>query len=591
LKGTDVSYTIEWGVTVPMRDGVLLNAVLYRPIDQENKPTPCILVRTPYTSDTFHEIVKGLPRRGFACLVVDVRGRSGSGGEFEPFMNERPDGYDCIEWIAAQAWCNGDVFMIGGSYGGMVQWYAATQRPPHLKAIVPTAPAILGLELPFHRGIFISYNIQWLTLTSLVTTKFNAFRDLDYWYETFKRAYLAHTPYADLDKNTINTSTKFQTWIEHQHLDSYWDATNISDKEFAEVDLPVLSISGLYDGALLGTIGYYRGHLAAAARAAEKHYLVIGPWDHAGTRTPVRKVGGLSFGPQALLDIETLHVAWYNWSVGKGPKPSFLKDKVAYYVAGLEEWRYASNVDDITVSKQRLFLQSRNGAARDVFASGRLTAEPAGDASISYTYDPLDTRPAEVLTGLDVDNYLSQQQTAVNLFGNGLVYHTPQLEEDRVLAGWPKAHLFVSLDVPDTDLFVGLYYIKPDGRSIVIGEDMLRTRYRTSLRKAELPTPGQIYEYEFYDFPFTSQLMLKYSRLRVVIRCPNSPYEQKNYNSGGDVMRESKQHARVATVTVHQTPPHASYIELPIGDRVAKMRLEEHETEGWFTERTATVIA
>jgi uncharacterized protein len=295
------------------------------------------------------------------------------------------------------------------------------------------------------------------------------------------------------------------------------------------------------------------------------------------------KVGGLSFGPQALLDIERLHVDWYNWSIGKGPKPSFLKDRVAYYVAGLEEWRYASTVDEIAVSTKKLFLGSHGGAARDVFASGRLEDEPSGDASVSYTYDPLETRPAEVLTRLDVDNYLSQQQTALNLFGNGLVYHTPPLEEERVLAGWPKAHLFVSIDVPDTDLFVGLYYIKPDGRSVTIGEDLLRTRYRTSLRTAALPEPGVVYEYVFYDFPFTSQLMVKYSRLRVVVRCPNSPYEQKNYNSGGDVMRESVGDARVATITVHQKPPHASYIELPIGDRVAKQRLEPGEAPGYFT--------
>lgn len=583
-----MSYTIEWGVRVPMRDDITLNAVVYHPSRDDRNPMPYILVRTPYSADTFHEIVKGLPKRGFGCVVVDVRGRSGSGGEFEPFMNERADGYDCIEWIAEQPWCDGDVFMLGGSYGGMVQWYAATQRPPHLKSIVPTAPAILGLELPFHRGIYISYNIQWLTLTSLVTTKFNTFGDLEYWYEVFKRAYLEHRPYRELDATTINTTTKFQTWVEHQHLDAYWDATNISESEFAVIDLPILSISGLYDGALLGTIGYYRAHLAAAPQAAEKHYLVIGPWDHAGTRHPQLKVGGLSFGPQALLDIERLHVDWYNWTSDKGPKPAFLKDRVAYYIAGLEEWRYAPNVDAITTSTKRLFLGSRDGAARDVFASGILADEPSGDASASYTYDPLDVRPGDVLTGLDPNTYLSQQQTALNLFGNGLVYHTPPLDEELILAGWPKAHLFVSIDVPDTDLFVGLYYITPDGRSVTIGEDMLRTRYRASLRSAEFPDSGKVYEYVFYDFPFTAHLMVKYSRLRVVVRCPNSPYEQKNYNSGGDVTRESKADARVATITVHQKPPHASYIALPIGDRVAKHRLEQHELSEYFTKSPTT---
>jgi putative CocE/NonD family hydrolase len=572
-----------------MRDGITLNATVYRPRDEARTTFSCVLVRTPYTADTFHPIVRGMVDRGFACVVVDVRGRCGSGGEFEPFMNERPDGYDCVEWIAVQPWSDGDVFMLGGSYGGMVQWYAAGQRPPHLRSILPTAPAILGLELPFHRGIYISYNIQWLTLTSGATSQFNAFGDLEYWYDVFKRMYLEHIPYGKLDELTINLSTRFKTWTEHQHLDEYWDGTNIGQEEFARIDLPILSLSGLYDGALLGTIGYYRRHLAAAPpEAAERHYLVIGPWDHAGTRHPMRKVGGLSFGPQALLDIEALHEAWYKWTVGKGAKPAFLKNRVAYYVAGLEEWRYTSTIDEITTARRHLYLQSHGGSARDVFASGKLDSEPSADAgadaSVSYVYDPLDTRPAQILTRLDVDNYLSQQQTAVNLLGNGVIYHTEPLAEEQIINGWPAAHLFISIDVPDTDLFVGIYYIAPDGRSITIGEDMLRTRYRLSLRKADFPTPGEIYEYEFHDFPFASQLMVKYSRLRVVVRCPNSPYEQKNYNSGGDVMWESKADAKVARVTVHQAAPHASYVILPLGDRIARQRLEEHETAGLFTQ-------
>lgn len=107
----------RWGVRIPMRDGVELNATLYRPRGEE--ATPAIFTLTPYIADSYHERAFHFGQHGYAFLLVDCRGRGNSGGQFEPFVNEGRDGYDVVEWLAAQSWCNGTVTMWGGSYAGL----------------------------------------------------------------------------------------------------------------------------------------------------------------------------------------------------------------------------------------------------------------------------------------------------------------------------------------------------------------------------------------------------------------------------------------------------------------------------------------
>src|SRR5262249_25664970 len=143
-------------------------------------------------------------------------------------------------------------------------------------------------------------------------------------------------------------------------------------------DLPILTITGSYDDDQPGALEYYRQHLRHASRAAQaRHYLIIGPWDHAGTRTPKPEVGGVSLGPSSLLDLHRLHMDWYNWTLGNHPRPEFLKKRVAYYVMGLEQWRYADTLEEVTVRWHDYFLGSR-GNPSEVYSSGTLMPEPDG---------------------------------------------------------------------------------------------------------------------------------------------------------------------------------------------------------------------
>lgn len=550
-----------WGVKIPMRDGIHLNATVYKP--KNAGPVPAIVTLTPYIADSYHPRAFHFAQHGYAFILADCRGRGNSQGEFKPFMNEGPDGHDIVEWLAVQPWCDGSVTMWGGSYGGFDQWMTLKEFPAHLKTIVPAAAAHQGVDFPFFQNIFYSYEMQWLTLVSGVTGNSNLFGEQAFWIEKFRELYLNHLPYQELDRIVGNGSTSFQTWIQHPTPDPYWDRLALTAADYDRIDIPILTITGHYDGDQPGAMHYYQCHMASASPARDRHYLVIGPWDHAGTRTPSQEFGGLKFGDASLVDLNKLHVEWYDWTIKGGPQPEFLKKRVAYYVMGAEEWKYADSLDAIAGGVKQLYLRS-DGEANDLFHSGSLDeTPPAQSAPDRYVYDPLDTRPAD-LEQEEVKDYLTDQRYALNLFGNGLVYHSAPFAGATEITGFPRLVAWIALDVPDTDFQVQISEIMPDGAHILLAQDMLRARYRDSLRQENLVVPGEINRYEFDSFTFFSRQIAKGSRLRLVLTCPNSIFVQKNYNSGGVVAQESGQDAHTAHVTLYHDAEHPSYLELPI---------------------------
>ena len=321
-----------------MRDGTRLDATVYRPRDQRD-PLPAVFTLTPYVADTYLERALYFAKNGYVFALVDVRGRGNSEGEFEPFVNDGRDGCDVVEWLAKQPWCDGKVAMWGGSYAGFDQWATAKSFPPHLATIVPAAAAHPGIDFPFLHNIKYPYIIQWLTHTSGATSNANLFGSTDFWISKFTELYLKHLPFEELGRLVGNETPLFKTFISHPTPDAYWDATTPSPDEYRRMELPTLTITGHYDGDQPGALTFYRRHMThASAKGREAHFLVVGPWDHPGTRTPKREVGGLTFGEASVLDLNRLHREWYDWTMKGGARPEFLKNRVAYYVAGADEW-------------------------------------------------------------------------------------------------------------------------------------------------------------------------------------------------------------------------------------------------------------
>jgi uncharacterized protein len=568
-------YNLRWGVKIPLRDKVELNATLYlpKPPDGSLPRTPVIFTLTPYISDSYHDRAAYFASHGYVFALVDVRGRGNSGGEFEPFAQEPHDGYDVVEWLAQQPFCDGRVAMWGGSYAGFDQWATAKELPPHLATIVPAAAAHPPLDYPSLDNVGETYDVQWFTFTSGHTGQTHLFSDEKFWRTKFLDAYKKHVPFKSLDSFIGNPSPNFQRILKHPMADAYYAAMVPTAGQFRKISLPILTITGQYDGDEIGAMAYYRDHMKnATPEARARHFLIIGPWDHAGTRTPTAEVGGVKFGSAAILDLNDLHRQWYDWTMKNGPRPAFLKNRVAYYLltagnSGVSgEWKYADNLETLAARVRNFYLDSKNGDANGVFRSGTLTEKRPDKGADEYVYDPLDTSRGENVEGIEPNDKTANvdQGYPLSIGKDGLVYHTVPLPDETPLVGCPKLALWVSMDTPDTDLEADLYEIQPDGTSIALWSDIRRLRYRDSLSEPKFVKPGEIVRCEFNPGLFIARRLMKRSRLRLVVSSPNSIFWEKNYNSGGVVADETAKDAHTAHVKIYHDAVHASAIQLPL---------------------------
>ena len=555
-------YQLEMHVRIPMRDGVHLNATLYKPVPAAagtaNPPLPVIFMLSPYPAANSHPSGSYFARRGYIYAFVDTRGRGDSEGVFHPLTQELEDGPDVVEWIARQPWSNGKVAMFGGSYAGGDQWQTAAQHPQHLTTIAPVASVRPGVDFPSQMEIANPYMLQWATYTSGHTLYESVFSDSTLWNNAAKRLYLAKAAFKEFDKYAGSTDTDFKTWLEHPDLDSYWQKYGLSREQVAGVSIPALVVTGARDGDQLGTLSYYADHITATDKATlEKYYVVIGPWDHPGTREPKADFGGEHFGPASLVDMLRLHREWYDYTMKNGSKPAFLQNHVAYYVdgAGAECWKYADSLAGVSRKSKTLYLDASGGAA-SLFRSGALADAQAGASGATFVSDPNDLSGAEENEG----------QPGSDVKGDGLIFHTAPFAEPTEIDGKIDLRLWLSIDTPDTDLGYELFLITPDGKAHFLDYSILRARYRNSFEHPEAIHEGKPEEYRFHPYQWFATRAPKGSQLRLILGAMNSPQAEKNYNSMKPVAEQTGADARVAHITLLQSKEYPSTLTLPLGD-------------------------
>ena len=552
------------GVKIKLRDGTRLNATVYKPHDQRQS-LPAIFTLTPYISDSYHPRGTYFARHGYVYVIVDVRGRGSSEGTFDPFVQEAKDGYDIVEWLAVQEYCNGKVTMWGGSYAGYDQWATAKELPPHLKTIVPVASVKPGVDFPMAYNIGYCYTIQWLTFTNEKTGNDNLFGDDKFWTSKFTERYNKDLPFKRLDSLAGNPSKTFQEWVSHPLVDNYIRNMIPTEQQYGRMNFPILTITGDYDGDQPGALNYYREFMQYASAAAKaNHYLIIGPWDHPGTRTPQKEVGGLTFGDSSLIDMNDLHRQWYDYTMKDSAKPAFLKNKVAYFISNKDKWKYVDSLGAIGKDKQLLYLRSGGPGENDVLHSAFLGKDPGGvNDPATYVYNPLDKRFA-ALAENPSGGYLTDQTAVYFQHNDGVIYHTAPFEKETEVSGVFALDAYLEADTRDVDVQASIYEIKADGTSVFLTGDAIRARYRESLEKERLLTPGEINLYHFSRFTFISRVIEKGSRLRLVLTSPNSVSSQKNYGSGGIVANETAKDAHVAHVKIYGDHQHPSVLIVPV---------------------------
>ncbi len=555
----DVDFAL--GVKIPMRDGVQLNANLYRPRGITS-PVPAVFLMTPYINDMKHDMAMYLAKHGYNAAVVDLRGRGNSEGEPSLLDATGEDGYDVVEWLANQPWCDGKVGMWGGSIQGYAQWTVLKERPPHLKTIVPVASVYPGYDFPMVNNVGSPYTLQWLSWVSGKALNNNvAFSDL-LWDQVLTDYYNGGKSFKDLPALLGNETTKFREWAEHPEFDEYWTRLAPSEEEYGAIEIPILTITGHYDDDQDGALKYFKDHAkSGSSKSIVQHYLVMGPWDHPGTRYPELEFEGVTVGDASLLDMKALHVSWYDWALKGGDKPEFLRDKISYYVIGKDEWFYERTLEDISSDSIKLYLSSTS-ADNDVFRSGRLNRDRLDGLSESvYVYDPMQVKFRPNSFG-DPELY-SDQSEALSIDGNGLVFHSDIFDENFDLVGSPDLSLWISIDVPDTDIYVSIYEIDGYGKSTYLGGDVVRARYRDSLQKPSFVVPGKAYQYQMNRLGYIGREIKTGNRLRLVINSFDFNL-QRNYNGGGAVADESQADSRLARITVHHTEKYPSYLRIPV---------------------------
>lgn len=566
---------IAWDQKIAMRDGVRLSATIYRDPAQAGR-LPAIVALTPYIAE--RTATQGLyfARHGYVFVAVDLRGRGNSEGAFVPGQVEARDGHDTIEWVARQPWCNGQIATWGGSWLGFTQWAIAKEFPPHLAAMAPTAPVHPGVDYPQPRGIFMSYMLRWLSYVDGRTLNGGLFDKDDLWRNTEWQQIEGGRAFQDLEDILGIRNTVFRTWLAHPQEDAFWQAITPRPEHYAKLRIPILTITGHYDGDQLGSLTYYERHMAHGTReATARHWLVIGPWDHGGTRRPRAELGGVSFGPGVVMSMEDLHKAWYDHVLKGGPVPAFLKDRVACFIAGRNTWVYASDLRQIEGAPVKLELDATGAAPGDVTRGGRLVAQPpAATASATLISDPRYLPPRDELEA-DDPQFLKDQHAAYAARPSQILWHSAPFPAETVLAGRPRLQLELATDQPDADLFATLYEVLASGEAIALAHTSVRLRYRNAGATAAPMVPGKPEHVAFPAFSFFAREIARGSRLRLIVDAGPEFGWQRNTHTGRDLASEPLSRARTARITIMTGPDSGSSLSLPRPDEAIVPRTAE----------------
>lgn len=561
-----IAVQILWDQKIPMRDGVKLSATIYRD-PKETRRVPVIFALTPYIAA--HGARQGVyfAQRGYVFVIADSRGRGNSEGSFTPGTVEARDGYDAIEWLAKQPFSDGQVATWGGSWLGFTQWSIAKELPPSLKAMAPTASVYPGVDYPQPNGIFMSYTLRWLTFVHGRALNEGLFSSDELWTNAEHEQVSSGRAFQDLERITGAAGTVFRTWLAHPREDAYWQAITPRPEQYAKLRIPILTITGHYDDDQPGALAYYDRHMAHGAKDAKaRHWLVIGPWDHSGTRRPKPELGGVAFGAGAVMNMEALHKAWYDHVLKGGPVPALLKERVACFLMGPNRWVHAPELARLEGAPLRFSLDATGAAPGDVLRSGRLlAAAPAARATAVLTSDPRYLPPREQLTQQNPAVLLDQQRAYSDLKSQ-VSWHSAPLAAETTLAGRPRLRLQLAVDQPDADLFVDLSEVLADGSAILLGTTSIRLRYRKGTIDAVPMVPGRAEVVDLPPLTFFARTIGKGSRLRLVINAGPVFGLQRNLHTGGDLVAEPISKGRVAKVTLMTGPDSGSALELPRPD-------------------------
>lgn len=542
-----------WNRRIIARDGVELAADVVLP--KGNGPFPAVVLRTPYVRGRHLSNVKSWPRLvdcGYALVTVDMRGRNDSDGEWKPRVKDPQDGYDVIEWAAAQSWCNGEIGMVGGSYEGLTQWWSVLDRPPHLRCIVPFAIGHTHQQTPsYGTGVASQYRMWWLNLVSGKTMQYSGAPSWE--------AHAMHTPLATLDQQYGLSRSAWKKYVTGE-IEFPGTEGVLQQEDYANIDIPVLIGVGWWDDQ--DTMLTWQA--LQQAKSARDCRLLIGAWDHMGNLGPRPVLGGVDVSASVM---DTLgHVEKFLALHLKGERNALTNEpRCQVFLTGENRWEQLKDWPHPDAVDSPFYLAS-GGDARGLRGNGRLESR-ADDTcgSDTYVYDP--NHPCRDMSNLSVfawadpplDGRYMQRRPDV------LVYTSDVLNKPLKVSGRYRLNIFISSDRPDTDLFVFLSDVHPDERAIQLAAtNMLQACLRLRYRNGPTPEPletGEIYPVTV-EGSWVHHVFQAGHRLRITIASSNFPLAARNAGTGCHWAEDEVLHQQ--TNTIHHGPQHPSQLLLPV---------------------------
>jgi len=510
---------------VPMRDGVRLATDVYRVPGAERAPVA--LLRTPYDKSKQQATAERFVKAGYTTVIQDCRGAFASEGVLIPYDAEGPDGYDCLEWLTKQPWCDGRVGMWGSSYTGATQWQAAVEHPPGLVAITPRAT-----WTSFQRNLYLGGAVRLALIAKWAagnSRRPDAAKPPADWDDV-----LDTLPLAAVDDAIGWPIPWLESFLTHPEPGGFWNRLNLTPR-IVDLDLPIQHLVGVYDFFSRESVDNFRIMRTQARDPAvrARQQLILGPWDH-GT-IGMSRVGDVDFGPAAALDPVAANIDWFDRFLKQDPAAAARPfPAVRYFSMGDNAWHEADSWPPAGVVPRAFHLRS-DGHANSSRGTGTLTAEPpaADEPADSFRADPADPVPACPVTEqrpLHAATWGPVDQTALEARDDVLVYTGAPLAAPLRFAGSVEARLHVSADTPDADWVVKLVDVRPDGFAQNLAVGILRGRYRDSLDRPRLLEPGKVYEIAV-DLGPVAATILPGHRLRVDVCGAYFPLFDRNPNT------------------------------------------------------------
>jgi putative CocE/NonD family hydrolase len=546
-----------------MRDGVVLEAHVWRPAGEER--VPVLITRTPYgrgEDATAPGFIGEAVARGYAVVVQDVRGRYASEGEYEPYRHEGRDGYDTIEWAARQPWSNGVVGTFGLSYPGAVQWLAAVERPPALRAMVPAMTYATPESFWYSGGVWDGSWLDWTWWNIAPDLR----RRLDLpgpktdaevaaaWEQNGRRARW-HRPMLTLPEFQGVAPWYFE-WMRHPPRDPWWEWATLEGK-YERVGAAVLNLSGWFDEPYgpIGAVTNFTGLLRARAPGDPRTRLILGPWTHGVDAVGREKAGDRDFGDRAGIDYTATVLRWMDRHL-KGAATGPDEPAVRVFVMGANRWRDAETWPLPGTESDTLYLQPPADSAA---AGGLLPEAPAAREAASVIH----ADPAEPLRDPFDGDYGAHDYRALPGRPGLVVFESAPFTEPYELIGQVTAEMWVGASVPDFDLWLQLYDVAPDGTAWNLaspGTALIRASYRDGGPERRLVADGEIVRLRL-EGPVTANRFLEGHRLRAILSGAFFPLFSVNPQTGAQEFETAGTSA--GDIRIHHAAGHRSWIVLP----------------------------